>query len=131
MTKIPDFTQSETWTIESTLKERWGKDNAIELQFADTEIRLHLGDRETTNCPAIIWQHEGCNYIIFKSGIQNYRCQFFYKGYQQYGTGVYEYDDIGDCIISLLQVQSDQSRNSSIENENDDGSRPRGTEVKK
>ena len=131
MTQISDFTQSEIWTIESTLKERWGKNNGIELQFADTEIRLHLGDRETTECPAVFWQHEGCNYIIFKSGIQNYRCQFFYKGYQQYGTGIHEYDDIGDCIISLLQVQSDQNRNSNIETENDDGSLPRGTEVKK
>jgi len=131
MTKISDFTQSEIWTIESTLKERWGKNNEVELQFADTEIRLHLGDKETTECPAVIWQHEGCNYIIFKSGIQSYRCQFFYKGYQQYGTGIHEYDDIGDCIISLLQVQSDQNRNNNIEIENDDGSLPRGTEIKK
>lgn len=129
MSKIADFTKSEIWTIDSTLKERWGKENEIELQFADTEIRLHMGDRETTECPAVIWQHDGCNFVIFKTGMQNYRCQFFYKGYQQYGTGVHEYDDIGDCIISLLQVQSDQNRESKIEEENDDGSLPRGTQV--
>ncbi len=130
MAQITDFTKSEIWTIESTLKERWGKENEIELQFADTDIRLHLGDRETTECPAIIWQYDGCNYIIFKTGIQNYRCQFFYKGYQQYGTGVHEYDDIGDCIISLLQIQSDQKRNTNVEKETNDGTLPRGTEVK-
>ncbi len=129
MSKIADFTKSEIWTIDSTLKERWGKENEIELQFADTEIRLHMGDRETTECPAVIWQHDGCNFVIFKTGMQNYRCQFFYKGYQQYGTGVHEYDDIGDCIISLLQVQSDQNREAKIEEENDDGSLPRGTQV--
>jgi len=131
MSSIADFTKSEIWTIESTLKERWGKENEIELQFADTEIRLFMGDKETTECPAVIWQHEGCNFIIFKSGIQSYRCQFFYKGYQQYGTGVHEYDDIGDCIISLLQVQSDQNREIQIEEDSSDGSLPRGTEVKK
>jgi len=130
MSQITDFSKSEIWTIESTLKERWGKDNEIELQFADTDIRLHMGDKETTECPAIIWQHEGCNFVIFKTGIQNYRCQFFYKGYQQYGTGVHEYDDIGDCIISLLQVQSDQHRELQIEEEKSDGSLPRGTQVK-
>jgi len=130
MSQITDFSKSEIWTIESTLKERWGKDNEIELQFADTDIRLHMGDKETTECPAVIWQHEGCNFVIFKTGIQNYRCQFFYKGYQQYGTGVHEYDDIGDCIISLLQVQSDQHRELQIEEENSDGSLPRGTQVK-
>jgi len=130
MPDIADFTKTEIWAVESTLKERWGKDNNIDLQFADTDIRLHMGDKETTECPAVFWQYEGCNYVIFKTGMQNYRCQFFYKGYQQYGTGVHEYDDIGDCIISLLQVQSDHKRENKIEEENSDGSLPRGTEVK-
>lgn len=130
MSSIAEFTKSEIWTIESTLTERWGKDNGIELQFADTEIRLYMGDRETTDCPAVIWQHDGCNFIIFKSAVQSYRCQFFYKGYQQYGTGVHEYDDIGDCIISLLQVQSDQKRTDQIEEDESGGSLPRGTEAK-
>jgi len=128
MPSIADFTKSEIWTVESTLKERWGKDNEIELQFADTDIRLHPGDKDTTECPAMIWIHEGCNFVIFKTGIQNYRCQFFYRGYQQYGTGVHEYDDIGDCIISLLQVQSDHARENKIDEENSDGSLPRGTQ---
>lgn len=128
MPSIADFTKSEIWTVESTLKERWGKENEIELQFADTDIRLNLGEKDTTECPAMIWQHEGCNYVIFKTGIQNYRCQFFYRGYQQYGTGVFEYDDIGDCIISLLQVQSDHARENKIDQESSDGKLPRGTE---
>lgn len=127
MTAITDFTKTEIWTVESTLIERWGKDNGIEFQFADADIRLSPGDRETVECPALIWQYNGCNFAIFKTGIQNYRCQFFYRGYQQYGTGVHEYDDIGDCIISLLQVQSDHQRENSIEEENSDGSLPRGS----
>lgn len=130
MPKISDFSTTESWTIESTLKERWGKDYEVELQYADTDIRLYMGDKDTTECPAVIWQHEGCNFIIFKTGIQSYRCQFFYKGYQQYGTGVHEYDDIGDCLISLLQVQADHHREAMIEKDNDDGSLPRGAEVK-
>jgi len=130
MTKIADFTKTEIWTVESTLKERWGKDNEIEFQYADTDVRLSPSDRETVECPALIWQYEGCNFIIIKTGIQSYRCQFFYRGYQQYGTGVHEYDDIGDCIVSLLQVQSDHHREQQIEDENSDGSLPRGTEVK-
>lgn len=128
MPSIADFTKSEIWTVESTLKERWGKDNGIELQFADTDIRLSLGEKDTTECPGVIWEYQGCNYVIFKTGLQNYRCQFFYRGYQQYGTGVHEYDDIGDCIISLLQVQSDHARENKIEQDDSDGSLPRGTE---
>jgi len=128
MSAIADFTKTELWAIESTLKERWGKDNGIEFQFADTDIRLNLGDRETTECPAVIWQYGGCNFIIFKTGVQKYRCQFFYRGYQQYGTGVFEYDDIGDCVISLLQVQADHQREMEIEQEKNNGAPPRGTE---
>ena len=130
MPSIADFTKSEIWTVESTLKERWGKDNEIELQFADTDIRINLGDKDTTECPAVIWQHAGCNFVIFRTGVQNYRCQFFYRGYQQYGTGVHEYDDIGDCIISLLQVQSDQQREIQMQEEKNAGKRIPGVEVK-
>ena len=130
MPDIADFTKTELWTVESTLKERWGKDNGIEFQFADADIRLSPSDRETVECPGLIWQYEGCNFVIFKTGIQNYRCQFFYRGYQQYGTGVHEYDDIGDCIISLLQVQSDHQRENEMQSENEPNRRPPGTEVK-
>ena len=117
MSGIPDFTDTELWTLESTLKERWGADTEIELQLASADLRLCPSDREATECPAVVWIHNNCNFIIFKSGVQNYRCQFFYKGYQQYGTGIREYDDMGDCIVSLLQVQSDHDRNTQIDDE--------------
>ena len=117
MAGIPDYTDTELWTLESTLKERWGKDTEIELQLASADLRLSPSDRESTECPAVVWNHDGCNFIVFKSGVQSYRCQFFYKGYQQYGTGIREYDDMGDCIVSLLQVQADHDRNSQIDNE--------------
>jgi len=43
--------------------------------------------------------------------------QFFYRIHQQYGTGIEEYDEIEDCIISLLRVQADHTRNSQQESE--------------
>jgi hypothetical protein len=39
-----------------------------------------------------------------------YRCQFFYSETEQYGTGHDEYNSLGDCILTLLQVQSDHER---------------------
>jgi hypothetical protein len=45
----------------------------------------------------------------FKAGNLNYRCQFFCRVHQQYGTGVNEYDDPTECIASLLQVQADHT----------------------
>jgi hypothetical protein len=105
MPEIPDITDSEHWIIDTTLKERYG--SAIETQIADAEIRLMLSDKELSSCPVVYWKEEGCNFVIFKTGDRKYRCQFFYRGYQQYGTGVHEYDDLTECIVSLLQTQAD------------------------
>ncbi|PVV09436.1 MAG: hypothetical protein B6D77_10065 [gamma proteobacterium symbiont of Ctena orbiculata] len=107
MPEIPDITDSEHWIVETTLTERYG--GKIETQLADAEIRLMPSDRELSSCPVIHWNQEGCNFIIFKTGSRNYRCQFFYRGYQQYGTGVDEYDDLTECIVSLLQAQADHA----------------------
>ncbi|MEN8174213.1 MAG: hypothetical protein ABFS23_00505 [Pseudomonadota bacterium] len=106
MPEIADFTDSEKWIIETTLKERYTM--PVEYQLADSEIRLAPSDRELSACPVIYWQADGCNFVIFKTGDRKYRCQFFYRGYQQFGTGVHEYDDLTECIVSLLQAQADQ-----------------------
>ncbi|MGD8908397.1 MAG: hypothetical protein PVF13_03385 [Chromatiales bacterium] len=105
MVEIPDITDSEHWIIETTLVERYG--HKVETQIADAEIRLMASDRELSSCPVVYWNEAGCNFIIFKTGSRKYRCQFFYRGYQQYGTGVHEYDDLTECIVSLLQAQAD------------------------
>jgi hypothetical protein len=105
MATIPDYGKSEEWIIKTTLKERYGED--VPFEYADAEIRLSAADRDLSTCPVVYWQRDDCNFVIFKSGDRRYRCQFFYKGYQQYGTGVHEYDDLSECIVSLLQTQAD------------------------
>ena len=107
MSSIPDITETEEWVVQTTLKERYGED--IGLQFGDAEIRLNPADRELTSCPVFVWESEGCHFVIFKTGERRYRCQFFYRGYQQYGTGVHEYDDLTECAVSLLQAQADHT----------------------
>lgn len=106
MAEIPDITETERWILGTTLEERFGRD--VEMELGDAEIRLSPSDRDLTGCPVVYWRDdEGCNFVVFKTGDRKYRCQFFYRGYQQYGTGVYEYDDLSECVVSLLQVQAD------------------------
>ncbi|MES9906186.1 MAG: hypothetical protein ABW168_26340 [Sedimenticola sp.] len=105
MPEIPDITDNENWIIRTTLIERYGEE--VELEIADAEIRLQPSDREVSSCPAWVWQWEGCTFIIFKAGDHRYRCQFFYKPYHQFNTGIYEYKDLTECAVSLLQVQAD------------------------
>jgi hypothetical protein len=109
MSTIEDYTDSELWLIKSTLKERYGKD--VDIQLADIELRLNPYATELTPCPAAYWEDEGCHFIVCKSGDSRYRCQFYYRVHQMYGTGVEEYDDLSECTVSLLQVQADYAAN--------------------
>jgi hypothetical protein len=105
MTAIEDFTSSEMWIIRTTLRERYGQD--IEVQLADTELRLNPYSTELVTCPAAFWNQDGCNFIVFKTGDQRYRCQFYYRVNEMYGTGIEEFDDLSECVVTLLQVQAD------------------------
>ncbi|GMR09123.1 MAG: hypothetical protein BMS9Abin26_2137 [Gammaproteobacteria bacterium] len=116
MSTIPEFTDIELGAVQDTLKERYGHE--IEVQLADSEIRLNSTDRELALCPAIYWKVDRCQFIILKTGEKAFRCQFFYSVREEYGTGIREYDDILDCVVSLLRTQSDHDaeRNSSSAN---------------
>jgi len=102
---IPDFNKNELWIINTTLEERYGE--KVDLQFADSEMRLNPHSTEMTACPALFWEHDDASFVIVKVAEARYRTQFFYRVHQQYGTGVEEYDDLTDCIVSILQVQAD------------------------
>ena len=105
MSNIEDFTDSELWIIKTTLKERYGAD--IEIMLGDTELRLNPYGTELTPCPAAYWEQDGCHFIVCKTGDSRYRCQFYYRVHKMYGTGVEEYDDLSECMVTLLQVQAD------------------------
>ncbi|MBK1641341.1 hypothetical protein CKO12_05520 [Chromatium okenii] len=105
MKAIPDFTETEHWLLKTTLRERYGRE--INVELADAEIRLAPTDRSLTTCPIFYWQAEdGCNFVIFKTGADTYRCQFFYQPYKQMGTGVRQYTELAECAVALLQAQA-------------------------
>lgn len=105
MAGIQDFTEQELKIVQDSLNERYGEN--VEIQLADAEIRRDPSARELTVVPAIFWMQRGTNFVIFKVGNSHYRSQFYYRGYQQYGTGHQMFDDIGNCVITTLQVQVD------------------------
>jgi len=107
MADFPDLTETELWIVNTTLKERYGRE--MELQLGDAELRISPADKELTSCPVAHWNADGCNFVVFKTGERNYRGQFFYRLYQQYGTGRHEYDDLAECLVDLLQTQADYS----------------------
>ena len=104
MNDIPDLTDVELWGIQSTVNERW-KDQQVQLELADVELQLGKESSELTGCPAVFWHVKDCDFIVVKTGSQRFRCHFFYdKDLDQYGTGITEFDDIAECIVTLLHT---------------------------
>ncbi|UCH52776.1 MAG: hypothetical protein JSW09_09260 [Pseudomonadota bacterium] len=124
-TPIPDFTETETWIVAQTLRERYGSE--VDVQHGDSEIRLFPEDRELTVVPCLVWSQRNVNFVIFKAGEKRFRGQFYYRGFQQYGTGKPEYDDLGECVVTLLQVQADHDRTEKTE-QKDPGPRAKDTD---
>ena len=105
---IPDFNSAERWVIESALKERYGHFAPIEL--ADSDLRLDPGAPVLTPCPTVFWSQRGCNFAIFKTAKDRYRCLFYYSEEEQYGTGRTEYDELAECVSLLLKLQADHEK---------------------
>ena len=108
MTAISDFTEAERKRVSAILLERYGK--IVPTQLADSELQLGINPAELSLCPTIYWSERGAHFVVCKVGENRYRCQFFYSEAEQYGTGRDEYDDLGKCVRTLLQVQSDHER---------------------
>ena len=105
---IPDFNSAERWVIESALKERYG--HIVQIELADSELKLDPGAPVITTCPTVYWSERGCNFLVFKTGEDRYRCQFFYSEDEQYGTGRTEYDELAECVGLLLKLQADHEK---------------------
>ncbi|MDO8932533.1 MAG: hypothetical protein Q7U97_09075 [Rhodocyclaceae bacterium] len=108
MATIPDFTDVERKLVSQALLERFGQ--PIPIESADAEIQLGISPAELTLCPVLHWEARDANFVIMKVAVGRYRCLFYYTAVEQFGTGRDEYDNLGDCVITLLQVQSDHER---------------------
>src|ERR1700690_3776644 len=104
----PDFNSAERWVIESALKERYGR--IVPIELADSELKLDPGAPVITVCPTVFWSERGCNFLIFKTGEDRYRSQFFYNEEEHYGTGRDEYDELAECVGLLLKLQADHEK---------------------
>lgn len=102
MSGIPDYSDSDLWIITSTPEERYG--NTPEINLAETEMRLDRAKTELADCPTACWEADDCHFIAAKTGD---RRQFFHPIHQMYGTGIEEFDDLTECVVTLQQVQVD------------------------
>lgn len=105
---IADFSDSELKLINQTLVERYGR--MVPLQTADAEIQLRAESDALDTCPVVYWEERGAHFVVFKLGDTRFKAQFFYNEATQYGTGKESFDNLGDCVVTLLQVQADHEQ---------------------
>jgi hypothetical protein len=103
--KIPDFDPIELSTVQERLIRRYGKE--VEVQQAEVEVRIDPADVDLSWCPALFWSERGASFVVLKLGERRYRPLFYYQPDQQFGTGHDSYPDLGDCITTVLRVQTD------------------------
>lgn len=107
MTRISDFNDADRWVVDTALKERYGK--RIQLEAADSEIRLDPASGEITLCPTFYWEAHGVEFVIFKVAENRFRSQFYYSIADQYGTGR-DFDDLAECVTMTLRLQADHEK---------------------
>ena len=105
--EIPDFSDAEKQRVASTLEKRYGR--TVPMELADSELQLEPG-AALVSCPTLYWAERGAHFVVCKLARDRYRCQFFYTEAEQFGTGRNEYDDLGECVLAVLRVQSDHER---------------------
>ncbi|MDC0994012.1 hypothetical protein OAR16_00205 [bacterium] len=102
---IAKFTAREKNLVRQAIRERYGIDQ--ELLEIDAELQLNPLQEKLETCPSLTWTQRGANFVVFKTGDSRFRCQFYYLDSEQFGVGKEEFDNLGDCIVTLLQVQAD------------------------
>ena len=81
---ISDFSDVQINAVQQLINARYKEDT--ELQLADSEVQIDPQLDETTACPVLYWNARECNFVILKTGDDQYRAQFFYTPQNQYST---------------------------------------------
>ena len=108
MDSIPNFTPADIETVRRLIYQRYRK--MVEIQLTDFEFMFDLKRGQGVDFPTLFWYVHGANFAVIRSGLNRFRCQFFYTPHDQYGTDREEYDSLKQCVTALLQVQADHER---------------------
>ena len=107
---ITDFTDEQVNAVQTLINQRYGEET--ELHLGDGEVQIEPGKEELNTCPVIFWNARECNFVVMKTGEDQYRAQYFYTPHDQASTQQVFFTVIEDCVRAVLGEQSDHERES-------------------
>lgn len=102
-----EFSESEYGLVMQALIERYG--HIVPIEQVEVELALSGEGGPLTAVPAFYWSALGAEFIVCKVGDNRFRSQFFYSPTELFGTGREVWDDLGDCVLTLLRLQADHA----------------------
>ena len=100
---VNDFSTTELNIIKKAIAGRW-KD--INIHLADIDVAIASNDKKSTLCPAVVWETADCTFVIIKTAEFSYKNLFYYLGSQRFDTGIAQYNDLNECVLSLMKAQA-------------------------
>ena len=97
-----DFSLFEINIAKDIINQRW---RGVDIDLADVEVSRNSSS-ESLPYPAIVWEASKCTFVVIKVDESAYKCIYYYLGTQRFDTGVNEYDDLHDCVLSIMKVQA-------------------------
>lgn len=105
---VPDFSEHQVSFVQQLINARYKEE--VELHLADSEIQIDQAILDTTVCPILFWNARDCNFVIMRTGNDQYRGQYFYNPHEQYPTQQVFFTTLEDCAEAVLREQSDYER---------------------
>jgi hypothetical protein len=100
---VCDFDEEELELLAALLERRYGRATAFEC------VEAELGGDPPQSCAAVLWEGRGAQFVVCKTGESRYRPQFFLGDAAAFG-GRPEYEDLAECVNTLLRLQADDER---------------------
>lgn len=105
---ITDFTDEQLSALQSLVNARYGEET--ELHMGDSEMQLDPAKNELVDCPVVFWTARDCNFVVIKTGADQFRAQYFYTPHDQVATRQAFFTTVEDCVTAMLREQSDYER---------------------
>jgi hypothetical protein len=102
------FTGQQWQLVRALLQQRYATPVALEPIEAD--IGAEAEGMAPSSYPGLYWSGRDAHFVVIKTAPDRYRGQFFYASDEMFGPGQRDFDELDDCVLTLLRLQADHER---------------------